>query len=155
MARESSSRNDQLDAPLIAPASCQGRLQSPQDRLGAPAEHRLTLPREVVAEEANRVDAGLTRQVAEGAQAAQRPRTEQVVLVRGEPPLGDHPAGDGSGRQSTREEHRPRPHQGTSCRATSAWARVTPSTYSRSPPMGRPRASRVTRTPWPARSCWM
>ena len=42
-----------------------------------------------------------------------------------------------------------RPHQPTSCRATSACARVTPSTYSRSPPMGSPRARRVTRTPMP------
>src|SRR5436190_1390575 len=98
MARESSSRNDQLDAPLIAPASCQGGLQSPQDRLGAPTEHRLTLPREVVAQKANRVDAGLTRQIAEGAQAAQRPRTEQIALVGGQTPLGQHPASDRSGR---------------------------------------------------------
>src|SRR6476469_6507761 len=155
MARESSSRNDQLDAPLIAPASCQGRLQSPQDRLGAPAEHWLTLPREVIAEEANRLYTGLTRQVAESAQAAQRAGTEQVALVMRQPPRGEHPAPDRSSRESPREEQRPRPHQGTSCRATSACASVTPSTYSRSPPMRRPRASRVTRTPWPARSCWM
>ncbi len=47
------------------------------------------------------------------------------------------------------DDDRAGPHHETSCRARSACASVTPSTYSRSPPIGSPRASRVTRTPKP------
>src|SRR5689334_11054412 len=155
MARESSSRNDQLDAPLMARASRQGRLEPAQDGLRAPTEHRLPLPREIVAEHADGVHPGLSGQVAQRGEPAQRPGTEQIALVGGEPALRQHPAAHYPGREPAREQDGARAHYGTSCRATSAWARVTPSTYSRSPPMGSPRASRVTRTSWPARSCWI
>ena len=100
-------------------------------------------------------------------------RTGQLVATVGEPPAFDptafatltaadfsandqlarmlgEPADEGGGAAAAA-----RAHGASSCRATSAWARVTPSTNSRSPPIGSPRASRVTRTPRPARSCWM
>ena len=56
----------------------------------------------------------------------------------GEPQQGGADKEGGAGRTST---HR------NSSRAVRAWVRVTPSTYSSSPPTGRPRASRETFTP--------
>src|ERR687898_603498 len=40
----SSSRNDQLEAPLTRRASYESRFHSPDDRFRPPAEHRLPLP---------------------------------------------------------------------------------------------------------------
>src|ERR687894_378432 len=44
----SSSRNDQLEAPLIGYASYEGCFHSPDDCFRPPAEHGLTLPGEIV-----------------------------------------------------------------------------------------------------------
>src|SRR5206468_1873184 len=46
--RASSSRKDQLEAPLIDPASYQSLFHPAHDRLRAPAQHGLPLPREVI-----------------------------------------------------------------------------------------------------------
>src|ERR687898_828484 len=53
----SSSRNDQLEAPLIGQVvSYQRCFHSPDDCFRSAAEHRLTLPREIVSQQSHGVD---------------------------------------------------------------------------------------------------
>src|SRR5687767_11849157 len=133
--------------------SYEGGFHTPHDRLRPPAQHRLAFPGEVVSEQADGVYAILPCQEAQGRQAPERPGTEQVSPMVTETLLPQEPAGRCPSQDPPREQPGTRAHQPTSCRATSACAKVTPSTYSRSPPMGSPRANRVTRTSIPASSC--
>src|SRR5215210_2959026 len=129
--RKSSSRNDQLEAPLNGSASCDGGFHPADDRLGPPAQHRLALPRQIIPEEPDRLDAVLAGQEAESGKASQRSGTEEVPPMIGESPLGQQPAGRCTEQHTSGKDPAARSHQLTSWRATSAWARVTPSTYSR------------------------
>src|SRR5712692_5841711 len=152
----SSSRNDQLEAPpLTAAPSFEGCLHPANEGLGPAAEHRLGLPGEVVPEQSDRLHPLLPREEAERAEAPERLVAEQVLAVTGEAILGEEPAGHHPGQGPAGEDRGAAAHQDTSCRALKACASLTPSTYSRSPPIGRPRASRVTRGPSPESSCWI
>src|SRR6476469_4478798 len=93
MRRESSSRNDQLDAPLIAVASYQSRLHPADDRLGSATQHRLSFPRQIIAEQPDGFDLILSGEKAQRRQTAEGARAEQVATMIGEPPLRQEPAG--------------------------------------------------------------
>src|SRR5687767_4296489 len=74
----SSSRKDQLEAPLMRHTSYEGGLHTPHYRLRPPTQHRLTLPGEVVSEQADGIHPILPGQEAQCRQASERPGTEQV-----------------------------------------------------------------------------
>src|SRR5829696_515349 len=149
MRRASSSRKDQLEAPLIGHVSYEAGLHPPDNRLGSAAQHGLAFPREIVPEQPHGLDLVLARQESQGGKPSERTRAEQIAPMVRQPVLRQQPAAGQPEHHATSEDPHPGAHQPTSCRATSAWARVTPSMYSRSPPIGRPRAKRVTLTPIP------
>src|SRR5918997_1596704 len=92
MRRASSSRKDQLDAPLMGPASYQGGLHSPNDRFGPSAQHGLALPREVVTEEPDRLNLVLPRQEPQCREPSEWTRAEQIAPVVSQPVLRQEPA---------------------------------------------------------------
>src|SRR5690349_12038733 len=92
MRRESSSRKDQLDAPLIGVASYQGGLHASDDGLGSAAQHRLSLPRQIIAEQPDGFDLILSCQEAQRGHAPERAWAEQIATMIGEPPLRQQPA---------------------------------------------------------------
>ena len=55
---ESSSRKDQLEAPVSDDLSCQGRLQPLEDGFGPPPQPGLPLPGEIVAEQSRGLPMG-------------------------------------------------------------------------------------------------
>ncbi len=78
-----------------------------------------------------------------------RPGREELAPMRRVPSPGQQPAPDdaqGSGPDEQRGGRRATSTHSSS-RAVSAWVTVTPSTYSSSPPTGKPRARRETFTP--------
>src|SRR5512134_1167275 len=157
--RESSSRNDQLDAPplteppLPSARRSQLRLEPADDRPRTPPQYRVGLPLQIVAQQPYALDAALAGEKSQGPEPPHDRLAEQIVPAAVEAALGEEPADQDSRQRPAARYRAPRSHQGSSCRAVSACASVTPSTYSRSPPTGNPRASRVTRTGSPARSC--
>src|SRR5688572_32862448 len=83
--RESSSPNDQLEAPVTGIASCQARLQPAQERLRATAEHLMALPGQVIAEQAGRLHALLAGEIAQRRQPSHGTGAEEVTPMAGEP----------------------------------------------------------------------
>src|SRR5688572_12255085 len=81
MRRESSSRNDQLEAPVSDDLSCQGGLQPFEDRLGAASQHRLPLPCQVVTEQPRRLHPVLSGQIAQGGEPPHGPGTEEIAAM--------------------------------------------------------------------------
>src|SRR5215204_4769771 len=142
----SSSRKDQLEAPFTGETSYEGGFHTPHNGLRPPPEHRLPLPGQVVSQQPDGVHTILPGQKPQRCKAPQRSGAEKVTPVIAEALLPQKPARGRPGHEPSDEKPATRAHQPTSCRATRACARVTPSTYSRSPPMGSPRARRVTRT---------
>src|SRR5512146_2654897 len=131
----------------------EGLLHAAQYGLAAPTEPGMTLPCNVVAKQANVSNAVLATQVTEGRHPPPRTIAEKVApgaLCLLSP--DDQPQRKATSQPDGQRRHVPRAWHHISLRALIAWAIVTPSAYSRSPPTGRPRAMRVTRGPCPA-SC--
>ena len=130
-----------------------GRFHAAHDSIRPPPEHRVGLPSEIIPQQADRFDAVRRCKIAKRSQPAQGPGAEQILSMPPDIPLGSHPA-EYAAREHSEQYCPTTGHQRTSCRADNAWAKVTPSTYSKSPPTGSPRARRVTLIPFPASSCW-
>src|SRR5688500_13474189 len=116
----------------------------PQQHLTSAPQQRPRFPFDVIREKSRVFDARTGPQVTECGEPAQRipaekrPAIDMLLAGPGHDPRDG--TDDESGRQSAANAvgHR------ISRRADSAWAMVTPSAYSRSPPTGRPRAMRET-----------
>src|SRR5438067_2921402 len=126
-------------------------LHATEEPLGALAQDGLLLPANILAQDFRRFHGGVSTQVAERRQSTQRvvaeeitPATPYLHAPHDEP--GDD-ASDKPGRDETMTTRAPACSQShIALRAASACAMDAPSAYSRSPPIGSPRAMRVTLT---------
>src|SRR5215207_2165795 len=100
----SSSRNDQLEAPLIRSTSYEGRFHALDDRLRTPAEHWLTLPGQVVPQQAYGVHPVLACQKPERCKPPERTGAEQIPTMVTEALLSQQPPGGGTGDHSSHEQ---------------------------------------------------
>src|SRR5512134_1249782 len=106
MFRESSSRNDQLDAPPLTArhprSACrsQFRLEPPDNGPCAAPQHRMPFPGQVVPQEADPVHPALPGEEAERAQPPDRRLAEQVPRVALESTLRQQPADHQAGQRS-------------------------------------------------------
>src|SRR5688500_14820051 len=108
--RESSSRNDQLDAPDIQRRLRKRCLHAPEERFAAAAEHRLHLPRDIIPEQPHRLDAPLPGEELERRHPAKRVPAEQVAAVMRQPLLGEHPPRRQAQARHCREHESARSH---------------------------------------------
>src|SRR5207302_7467554 len=114
-------------------------------------QNGLLLPANILAQDFRRLHRGVSTEVADSRQAAQRVAAEEIAAATAylhaphdEP--GDD-ASDKPGRDETMTTRAMASSQShIALRAASACAMDAPSAYSRSPPTGRPRAMRVTLT---------
>jgi hypothetical protein len=110
----SSSRNDQLEAPLIGSPSYERRFHSPDDGFRSTAEHGLPLPREIVSEQSHGVDTILSGEKPERSQSPEGAWAEQVSTMIAESLLTQQPPRRSPRQHAADEQPGARFHQGRS-----------------------------------------
>src|ERR1043166_5133351 len=133
--------NTKNQEPLLAELA----LHSFEEFLPTLAQRSVRLPADVVRQQLHGIQSGTSGKVAQRGEPAPWTRIEQLSPRPMNLRAPDDCASDEASDHRRRHRYlRFSPH--IALRAFRAWAMVTPSAYSRSPPTGIPRAIRVTET---------